>query len=92
MRIHFNPDPRSESWHDIYVPYAAPAAYCGRAVPVDPPALGAGWLCDPAPAPARPWLGAMALLNLAVLLSVLAALLGVALGGWRTQRRRASVA
>jgi len=34
----------------------------------------------------------MALLNLAVLLSALVALLRVALRGWRTERRRASVA
>src|SRR5918912_708582 len=61
--VHFNPDLRSESWRDMYVPYAEPAAYCGPAPSVDPPVRGAGWLCGAPVAPPRAWLGVLALVN-----------------------------
>ena len=87
--VHFNPDPRSESWRDVYVPYAAPAAYCGPAPPVDPPVRGAGWLCGPRIVPPRAWLGALALVNLGLLIGALAGLLLLALRAWRAERHGA---
>ena len=91
VSVHFNPDPHSESWRDIYVPYVTPAAYCGPAPPVDPPAPGASWLCGPPIAPPRAWLGVLALVNLGLLIGTLVALLLLALRAWRAERRDAVV-
>lgn len=85
--VHFNPDPRSESLRDLYMPYAAPAEYCGRTPPVDPPMHGAGWLCGPPPAPPRLWLGALALTNLGILIAACTALFVVAFRARRRRRR-----
>ena len=84
--VHFNPDPRGESLRDIYMPYAAPADFCGPSPSVDPPAHGAGLLCGSSPAPSRPWLGVLALANLFLLIAVLIALLRM---GWRYRRATA---
>jgi hypothetical protein len=84
LGVHFDPAPEGESIRDIYVPYADPAAYCGPAPPVDPPQVR--FLCG---APARPWLGALAVANMLALAATLAVLTVVAARAWRSSRNRA---
>ncbi|HWP45563.1 MAG TPA: hypothetical protein VNM22_00245 [Candidatus Limnocylindrales bacterium] len=73
--VHFNPSPKGESWRDIYLPYANPAAYCGKQLSINPPVEGASWLCNSQPAPSRPWLGVLAVANTLGLVVAVAGLL-----------------
>lgn len=73
--VHFNPNPKSESWRDIYLPYANPVAYCGKRLSINPPVEGASWLCGRQPAPSRPWLGVLAVANTVGLVIAVAGLL-----------------
>ncbi|MDQ3809604.1 MAG: hypothetical protein M3336_04875 [Chloroflexota bacterium] len=86
VNVHFNPAPEGEQVKDLYLPYAEPAAYCAKRSAADPP-VGRSELCDPAPSPGRPILGALSVADmLALVVTLIVLVVTSAREVWRARR------